>query len=51
MADPEGDPGVQRNPPFGLDLVLTTTDDRLSGTPLSGQRTKKTVSVAHLSML
>ena len=31
-----GDPGVLRNPPFGLDLVLTTTDDRLSGTPLSG---------------
>ena len=44
-------PRVPWNPPFGLDLVLTTTDDRLSGTPLSGYRTKKTVSVAHLSKL
>ena len=23
-------------PPFGLDLVLRSTDDRLNGTPLSG---------------
>ena len=40
-----------KEPPFRLDLVLTTTDDGLSGTPLSGQRTKKTASMAHLSML
>ena len=33
VADPEGDTGGQRNFPFGLDLVLTTTDDSLSRTP------------------
>ena len=30
-----GVPGVPWNPPFGLDLVLRSTDDRLNGTPLS----------------
>ena len=28
-------PRVPWNPPFGLELVLRTTDDRLNGTPLS----------------
>ena len=39
------------DPPFGLDQVLTSTDDRLSGAVLSGWKTKRTGSVAHLSML
>ncbi len=34
--------------PFGLHLVLRSTDDRLSGNPLSGYKTKKT---ANLSIL
>ena len=36
--------------PFGLNIVLRSTDDKLNGTPLSGQRSKKTAAVAHLSM-
>ena len=51
VADPEGDPGVDRNPPFGLHLALRSTDDRLNGTPLSGYKTKKTAAMAHLRML
>ena len=51
VADPEGDPGVHRNPPFGLHLALRSTDDRLNGTPLSGYKTKKTAAMAHLRML
>ena len=42
---------VSTEPPFGLHLVVRSTDDRLTGTPLSGYRTKKTAVVAHLSML
>ena len=38
------------DPPFWLDQVLTSTDDRLNGTLLPGWRTKITASVAHLSM-
>ena len=37
-------------PSFGLDLVLRSTDDKLNGTPLSSYRTKRTATVAHLSM-
>ena len=36
---------VSIEPPFGLHVVLKTTDDRLSGTPLSGYRTKKTSTI------
>ena len=36
VADPGGVRGFRQYPPFGMDLVLRTTDDRLSGTPLSG---------------
>ena len=36
VADPGGFRGFRQNPPFGMDLVLRTTDDRLSGTLLSG---------------
>ena len=42
---------VSTEPPFGLHLVVRSTDDRLNGTPLSGYRTKKTAAVGHLSML
>ena len=42
---------VSTEPPFGLHLVLRSTDDRLTRTPLSGYRTKKTAVMAHLSML
>ena len=35
-------------PPFGLHLTLRSTDDKLNGTPLSGYRTKKTATMAHL---
>ena len=42
---------VSTEPPFGLHLIVRSTDDRLPGTPLSGYRTKKTAVVAHLSML
>ena len=38
-------------PPFGLHLVVRSTDDRLTGIPVSGYRTKKTAAMAHLSML
>ena len=38
------------DPPFWLDQVLTSTDDRLNGALLPGWRTKITASVAHLSM-
>ena len=38
------------DPPFWLDQVLTSTDDRLNGTLLPGWRTKITAAVAHLSM-
>ena len=38
-------------PPFGLDLVQRSTGDRLTGTPLSGLRTTKPASVAHLSIM
>ena len=38
-------------PPFGLHLTLRSTDDELNGTPLSGYRTKKTPTMAHLRML
>ena len=42
----------QNAAPFGLHLVVRSTDDRLTGTPpLSGYRTKKTADMAHLSML
>ena len=44
-------PRAPWNPPFGLDIVLTTTDDRQSGTPSLATELKKTVSVAHLSVL
>ena len=47
MADPGVDPHGAKELPFGLDLILGSTDDRLNGTTLS---TKKTASVAHLSM-
>ena len=42
---------ISTEPPFGLHLVLRGTGDKLNGTPLSGYRTKKTASMAHLSML
>ena len=42
---------VSTEPPFGLHLVVRSTDDRLTGTPLSGYRTKKMAAMAHLSML
>ena len=52
MADLEGFWRFRQNPPpFGLYLVLRSTDDRLTRTPLSGYRTKKTAVMAHLSML
>ena len=36
VADPGGDPHGAKEPPFGLDLVLKSIDDRLNGTTLSG---------------
>ena len=36
VADPGVDPHGTKEPPFGLDLVLRNTDDRLNGTTLSG---------------
>ena len=40
VADPGADPGVDphgaKEPPFELDLVLRSTDDRLNGTTISG---------------
>ena len=36
VADPGGDPHGAKEPPFGLDLVLRSTDDRLNETTLSG---------------
>ena len=51
MADPDRFPWFPWKPPFGLDLVLRSTEDRLNGTPLSGYTTKKAAAVAHLSML
>ena len=36
VADPRVDPHGAKEPPFGLDLVLRSTDDRLNGTTLSG---------------
>ena len=42
---------VSTEPPFGLHLLVRSTDDRLTGTPLSGYRTKETAAMAHLSML
>ena len=50
MADLGGFGGFDRTP-FGLHLVVRSTDDRLSGTPFSGNRTKKTAAMAYLSML
>ena len=38
-------------PRFGLHLKLRSIDDELNGTPLSGYRTKKTPTMAHLRML
>ena len=40
---------VSTEPPFGLHLVVRSTDDRLTGTPLFGYRTKickKTAALA-----
>ena len=39
--------------PFGLELILESTDNGLNGTTLSGSRTnlKKNVALAHFSML
>ena len=42
---------VSTEPPIGLHLVVRSTDDRLTGTPLSGYRAKKTAAMAHLNML
>ena len=36
VADPGVDPHGAKEPPFGLDLVLRSTDDMLNGTTLSG---------------
>ena len=36
VADPGGDPHGAKEPPFRLDLVLRSTDDRLNGITLSG---------------
>ena len=36
--------------PFGLELVLRSTDDRLNGNPLSAWRTKKPASMAYRSI-
>ena len=54
--DPEGDPGVHKNPPPPPPLLVAPstkkyTDVRLNETPLSGCRTKKTAAMAHLRML
>ena len=38
-------------PPLGLELVLRNTDDGPNGTLLPGKRTRKTVALAHISML
>ena len=46
-----GGKGGASVPPFGLYLTLRSTDDELNGTPLSGNRTKKTPTMAHLRML
>ena len=51
VADPGGGKGGANEPPFGLHLILRSTDDKLNGTPLSGYRTKKTAVMAHLRML
>ena len=51
VADPEGDPGVHRNPPLACISTKKYADVRLNGTPLSGYRTKKTAATAHLRML
>ena len=36
VVDPGVDPHGAKEPPFGLDLVLRSTDDRLNGTTLPG---------------
>ena len=46
-----GGKGGANVPPFGLHLILRSTDDKQNGTPLSGYRTKKTAAMAHLRML
>ena len=46
-----GGKGGASVPPFGLHKTLRSTDDKLNGTPLSGYRTKKTASMAHLRKL
>ena len=46
-----GSKGGASVPPFGLHLKLRSIDDELNGTPLSGYRTKKTPTMAHLRML
>ena len=52
VADPAMVPWVPWNPPpLGLELVLRNTDDGPIGTLLPGKRTKKTVAMAHISML
>ena len=40
---------VLTEPPFGLHLVVRSADNRLTGTSLSGYRTKKTAAMAHLA--
>ena len=50
VADPEGDPGVHRNPLWAAPSTKKYTGVRLNGTPLSGYRTKKTAAMAHLRM-
>ena len=46
-----GNKGGASVPPFGLHLTLRSTDDELNRTPLSGDRAKKTPTMAHLTML
>ena len=43
-------PRVPWNPPLGWIYYKESIDDRLNGTHLSGQKSKKTASMAHLSM-
>ena len=45
-----GKGGASVPPPFGLHPTLRSTDDELSGTPLSGYTTKKIAAMAYLRM-
>ena len=43
-------PRVPWNSPLGWIYYKESIDDRLNGTPLSDQKSKKTASVAHLTV-